>query len=668
MTPLRAFVVRPFHTQNGVDFDHVHVKLIGPVLEDLKIEGSTTDVIVRAGNIRVDMFEQLLLADIVIADISIHNANVYYELGVRHSLRTRTTVLIRARKDEVPFDLKTDRYVEYDPAHPERSCDQLKQALKQSLVADNFDSPVFLLLPGLEQTDLEKFRPVPADFLEDVAEAERRTDLPMLAVLADEAVGFEWGLAALRFVGEAQFGLAAWPDARAAFEAVRERRPDDPQANLKLGTIYNRLGDPVASTSALERVMSAGVLKPADKAEALALKGRNVKSLWVADWWDLSPQRRQAAALRSAHLESSRRAYNEAFLTDQNHWYSGINALALLNVTLALAEAQPSVWSGRFETEDEGTDALRRLERERDMLTAAVRRSLEAEAFRSQGQPYDVWADLTRADLRFLSSDNPDFVAAGYEEARAHLAAHGRGAFPAESAAQQIRLYEGIGLFADKARAALETLGVPPEEPPQPKPRTRVVVFSGHRLDAPGRAEPRFPPESVDRAGEMIRQAILEEKRLAGEGPIEGIAGGASGGDTLFHEICAEAGIPATLMLALPQNEFCAASVADAGPEWVERFRALTRRLNVKVLSESDALPAWLAPRNDYGIWQRNNLWTLHTALSRSETDVSLIVLWDGKGGDGPGGTADMVKLADSRGVRIVRLPASSLTEEAAAI
>jgi hypothetical protein len=40
---------------------------------------------------------------------------------------------------------------------------------------------------------------------------------------------------------------------------------------------------------------------------------------------------------------------------------------------------------------------------------------------------------------------------------------------------------------------------------------------------------------------------------------------------------------------------------------------------------------------------------------------VTLIVLWDGKGGDGPGGTADMVRLAESRGVRVVRLDATRL-------
>ncbi len=683
---MRAFIVRPFGTKEGIDFDHVQSELIQPALKATEIDGNTTAVIARAGNIRTDMFEQLLLADIVIADISIDNANVYYELGIRHSLRPRTTILIRARKTrpegqadgatagqdagpsrEVPFDLKTDRYLEYNHQDPGGSRANLIEALRQSLAANNDesppDSPVYLLLPALEAPDVDKFRPVPIGFRAAVTSAQRNKDLPMLAVLADEAADFEWALAGLRLVADAQFMLKAWPDARATCEAIRDRRPGDSNANLLLGTIYDRLHEPVASRAALERILGSGKLTSEERAEALALKGRDIKNLWIAEWEGLDSEHRQAAALRSPQLESSRRAYDEAFLTNQNHWYSGINALALLVVRLTLAELQPAVWSERFEDEEEAASELTRLQKACRDLTSAVRRSLEAEAFRTRGEKYNVWADLTKADLRLLTSNKPAFVAAAYDEARARLAAEKGGDFPADSAAQQIRLYLKLGVFADKAQAALEALGVP-EEPP-PTPRSRVIVFSGHRIDAPGRQEPRFPSDRVDEAAEMIRAAVLEEKELAGASAVEGIAGGASGGDILFHEICAELGITTTLLLAIPQDDYVAASVADAGPDWVERFRKLAHRLDVKILpQDGKELPSWAAQRGDYSVWQRNNRWTLHTALSRADTDVSLIVLWDGKGGDGPGGTEDMVRLAQSRGVKVVELPASRLTAE----
>src|SRR3954453_2588424 len=248
---VHAFIVRPFNSKQGIDFERVHDQLIGPALEELGIRGSTTGEIARAGNIRTDMFDLLYTADVVIADISIHNANVFYELGVRHALRDRVTVLIRADASEVPFDLKTDRYVGYHAEDPAAAKDRLKETIRQSQLSMGKDSPVYALLPALRPSDPEAFRPVPVGFSEDVQAAVTRADLPMLAVLADEANEAEWQLAGLRAVAAAQFKLQAWPDARTPLEAIRKLRPSDPDANLKLSTVLQRLGDISGSTPAL---------------------------------------------------------------------------------------------------------------------------------------------------------------------------------------------------------------------------------------------------------------------------------------------------------------------------------------------------------------------------------------------------------------------------------
>ena len=656
----RAFIVRPFGTKHGIDFDRVQRELLTPALDSLGIEGDTTAVIARAGNIRTDMFEALVVADLVIADISIHNANVYYELGIRHALRPRTTILIRAAGDDVPFDLQTDRFLVYDALNPGASVESLAAAVAASRVADNADSPVFLLLPALKASDPELLRPVPEEFSEAVEIAERDGDLPMLAVLGEEAALFDWSLAATRLIGRAQFRASAWDDAHATWESIRARRPDDPEANLMLATVLQRLGDPVESTAAIERVLNDRALTDSQFAEAQALLGRNAKERWVEDW--AGTARPARAALRSSFLETARTAYDDAFSADLNHRYSGINALALHVVALALAEQEPDVWSEGFEDEDDAATALRKLTRARDDLAAAVRRLLDAEASRnSRRGTTDPWSQLTRADLRLLTSDKASFVAAAFEHARGCLEQAGSASFAAESAARQLRMYLDLGLFTEKVTAALAALGAS-AVPPEPSPRPRIIVFAGHRIDTTGRAERRFPPESEAQAAAMIREAIAAEQALASGRQIEGLAGGASGGDILFHELCADAGISTQLLLALPKDDFAAASVLDAGPDWMERYRRLCERLDTKVLARTPALPDWLAARQDYSIWARNNSWLLHTALSRAETDVTLLVLWDGKGGDGPGGTHDMLKLAESRGVRIVRLDASLLT------
>src|SRR5262249_12336595 len=125
---MRAFVIRAFGQQAGVDFERVHTELIEPALHQAGVDGGgTTGEIVEAGNIREDMFLELYRADIVVADVSVHNANVFYELGIRHAARPRSTVLINARIDQVPFDLRTDRYLRYDPKSPGAALDELVQ-------------------------------------------------------------------------------------------------------------------------------------------------------------------------------------------------------------------------------------------------------------------------------------------------------------------------------------------------------------------------------------------------------------------------------------------------------------------------------------------------------------------------------------------------------------
>src|SRR5215472_4535601 len=174
----RAFIIRPFGTKDDINFDDVQKSLIAPALAACDIQGGTTEPFLQAGNIRTDMFQQLMVADIVIADVSIHNANVFYELGIRHALQPKRTFLLRAKskkgpgqrtpQDEVPFDLRTDRYLEYDSDFPAQKLEVMIEALRQTLASEKADSPVFQMLPDLEAQDRSRFLPVPQGFHDDV--------------------------------------------------------------------------------------------------------------------------------------------------------------------------------------------------------------------------------------------------------------------------------------------------------------------------------------------------------------------------------------------------------------------------------------------------------------------------------------------------------------------
>ncbi len=193
-----------------------------------------------------------------------------------------------------------------------------------------------------------------------------------------------------------------------------------------------------------------------------------------------------------------------------------------------------------------------------------------------------------------------------------------------------------------------------PEAQTGPNP-PHVLLFTGHRVDDPGRPTPRFPPGKVDIARQEIRAAIDDAIARHGNRLI-GISGAASGGDILFHQECHARALATTIFLALPASEYATKSVSSAGPEWTRQYYDLLGKTPKRELQTSEDLPKWLSYRTDYTVWQRNNLWMLHNALANGSSRVTLIALWNGKAGDGPGGTAHMVDEILRRGGEVVRI------------
>ena len=130
-----------------------------------------------------------------------------------------------------------------------------------------------------------------------------------------------------------------------------------------------------------------------------------------------------------------------------------------------------------------------------------------------------------------------------------------------------------------------------------------------------------------------------------------GVAGGACGGDLLFHECCEELGISTRVLLALPPDEFEEISVAPAGLGWVRRFRKLLKNAGagVQVMREEDGLREGATGN----VWQRANLWMIEEA-SRVAGECALLALWDGKAGDKAGGTEHFIEAARARGIRVL--------------
>ena len=102
-----------------IDFDATDRKVIEPAVEKaaknvgLEIECIRSDKAGHSGFIHREMLEHVAGADIAIVDITTQNANVFYELGVRHSFRRSTTILIQRLGTHIPFNISGMRVLPY---------------------------------------------------------------------------------------------------------------------------------------------------------------------------------------------------------------------------------------------------------------------------------------------------------------------------------------------------------------------------------------------------------------------------------------------------------------------------------------------------------------------------------------------------------------------------
>ncbi len=190
------------------------------------------------------------------------------------------------------------------------------------------------------------------------------------------------------------------------------------------------------------------------------------------------------------------------------------------------------------------------------------------------------------------------------------------------------------------------------EQPPKPpegqwQPRL-VLLFSGHLVDAPDRPTPRFPLDKVPLAEAEIAK-VLDG---LGAGPDDlGLTQGASGGDLIFAEACQTRGVKLQLMQPFPEAEFIEHSVAPAAGDWRGRYSAVKAKLDKEFPIRCLPLELGESSRDPY---ERCNLWLLHTALAYGPEKVCFVCLWNGQGGDGPGGTEHMMAEVKRRTGRVV--------------
>lgn len=311
-----------YPTGRVLDLDKSYRDIIKPAAVAAGYQCMRADEIQHAGNINVPMYQQLLNADVVIADVSTYNPNAFYELGVRHALKPYTTITIAEDKLVFPFDVGQIAIRKYhhlgegiDYEEVERMRAELQKAIEIVGAQAACDSPVYTFLGNLKPPALAKEEAVRA--LAAAAPQSAQADQPTIRVLLDQA--------------EAAVTRSDFITAKSLFAVVRSMMPVDNYVaqRLALATYKSQLPTPEAALNEAAEILES--LSPATStdSETLGLYGAIHTRLW---------------GLKSAtpDLEKALWAREKGFYV-RNDYYNGINLAFLLNVRAALkAAAEPA--------------------------------------------------------------------------------------------------------------------------------------------------------------------------------------------------------------------------------------------------------------------------------------------------------------------------------------
>jgi len=370
-----------------------------------------------------------------------------------------------------------------------------------------------------------------------------------------------------------------------AYDAARARLDQDPDD----AWLHQRMALALAqmgSSSRAQAILNTLVEKDPTNRETLSILGRTYKDQWCAD-----PENEQ-------HLRQAFDYYNRAFEVPPADSYPGINA-----ATIAF------------------------LLKEKDKAAGIAKTVLEI----CQGQPDDYWKHATVAEALVVLGDTEG----------------ARNAYRAAVVLERDNL-RAFSSTRKQARVLSRELFCNADAFDDCFPIPKLVVFSGHMLDAPDRRTPRFPPSKENEVKELL------EKQLAAMNAGIGFASAASGSDILFLEAMVARGGAIHLVLPWPAEEFVKTSVEISGDSaWVDRFHKLIdQAASIRVLGEL------YMPGSATGFEYCNlAMCGLARLFARSlDLEITPLAVWDGFAG-APGGTGSFVRYWRSHRVPVKVVP-----------
>ena len=302
-------------------------QVIKEAVEDAGLQCFRADEIVHSGVIDVAIYEQILRADLVIADLSTYNLNAAYELGIRYGLKPYATIVVAEEKFKNPFDVShmTIHYYKHlgediGVSEARRFETELKDAIAEILSAQKTDSPIYTFLklrPPMEEEGEETF-----------TEAASASDLPKPPGQSVREL--------FNAVHDAKKNCD-FAQARILLQAISRIRPHDEYTveQLVLATYKSKQPDPKTAVEETRTILKDLNPESSNDPETLGLWGAVHKRLW-----ELTEE--------PSNLDESIDAYERGFClkagVDEKGNYlkqiycGGIHLALLLNIRSTLQE------------------------------------------------------------------------------------------------------------------------------------------------------------------------------------------------------------------------------------------------------------------------------------------------------------------------------------------
>jgi hypothetical protein len=341
-----CFVLMPFGRKPDVsgtlvDFDAVYQDLIAPAIREAGLDPIRADEEMTGGLIHKPMYERLIFCKFAVADLTTANANVFYELGLRHAVRPWSTVLLFSKGgSQLPFDVAPLRAMPYTLTPEGRPADvdagkaalgkRLSEAREAAAKEPATDSPLYQLVDGypngIDHAKTDVFREQ-VQYSEEqkkkLAGARREKGADALRAVEAELgdlASVETGVIIDLFLSYR--AVKAWDDMIRLVDKMPKPLAATVMVREQLALALNRAGRGEEAEIVLKDLLE----HRGPSSETYGILGRVYK-----DRWEAAMKAGKTFPARGI-LDKAIDAYLKGFETDWRDAYPGINAVTLMEL------------------------------------------------------------------------------------------------------------------------------------------------------------------------------------------------------------------------------------------------------------------------------------------------------------------------------------------------